>query len=67
MTVSRCHITIWAKFVTFNFKMDPSVGQPERQKSRKATKEGEGIYSCQMAFPLMSIEHNFKKVYLFEN
>jgi hypothetical protein len=47
--------------------MDPSVGQPERQKSRKATKEGEGIYSCQMAFPLMSIEHNFKIVYLFEN
>ena len=47
--------------------MDPSVGQPERQKSRKATKEGEGIYSCQIAFPLMSIEHNFKIVYLFEN
>jgi hypothetical protein len=47
--------------------MDPSVGQAERQKSRKATKEGEGIYSCQIAFPFMSIQHNFKIVYLFEN
>ena len=47
--------------------MDPSVGQPERQKSGKATKEGEGIYSCQMAFPLMFIQHNLKIVYLFEN
>jgi hypothetical protein len=47
--------------------MDPSVGQPERQKSRKATKDGEDIYSCQMACPLIPIQHDFEIVYLFEN
>jgi hypothetical protein len=46
--------------------MDPFVGQPERQKSRKATKEGEYIYSCQMACPLIPIQHD-SEIYLFEN